>query len=81
MTAYHVALKELASLIEAEGLDPASGRAILLMAERPEEVDGFDVWEVETDVPASDGLTFCDRCVPAAMLRRAAAGCLPRMGM
>lgn len=51
MRLYHVALSELETLIRKEGLDP-SHRAIILLQQRPEVPEGFDVWEVEADISA-----------------------------
>lgn len=84
MPAYHVAAKELAGEISEYGLDPESGRAILLLAEPPHDACGFDVWEVEGDF---DGLrdgdaVFCLDQVPAerlALLAERAA--MPSMGI
>lgn len=52
---FHVAPKSMREDIEEKGLDPAKGRAIFLLNEKPDEMDEFDIWEVDYDREASLG--------------------------
>ena len=80
MAAYHVALRKLAAGIEAKGLVPRE-RAIFLVAERPEAMEGFDIWEVDVDIPADGDTTMWSRPVPPSMVRLAAPETAPSPGM
>ena len=66
MAVWHVAIEELRDVILAEGLDPAGERAVLLLAEMPEQAEGFDVWEVDAEGtgPVGDAAFLRERIAP-----------------
>lgn len=69
MTAWHVAPVELRDLIAEEGLDPTGERAVLLLPETPAEpFEGFDLWEVDADVPPG-AASFCPERIGPDRLR------------
>lgn len=68
MTAWHVAPEELRDRILEEGLDPHGDRAVLLLAEPPDDVDGFDLWEVDAETEEGCA-SFCQEPIGPERMR------------